>query len=231
MGDYPVTAFSLSILEIIVMAIYWAASPDWRGETVFIVGGGTSVRQQNLELLRGRRVIAVNSSYEAVPFADYVFFGDSRWWKEHQSRPALQPFRGRLVTVAKAARGPGLKRMLRVRPPPGLATNPAHLASQRTSIQGAMNLAVHKIGALLPGAIGGKIVLLGADMCRDENGVSHHHAAHPWKNKPGNKTWEVQQTQLCLIVDHLKKLRVEVINTSPISLLTWWPKATLESTL
>ena len=45
-------------------------------QTVFIVAGGASVLEHDLEALRGRRVIVINSSVHAVPFADYLYFGD-----------------------------------------------------------------------------------------------------------------------------------------------------------
>lgn len=155
---------------------YWTVTPEWKGETVFIIGGGTSVCRQNVSRLEGRKVIAVNSSYEVAPFAQILFFGDNRWWQEHRYRAALVDFKGRLVTVSEAADGERLIKLKRVRPGgngPGLATKPDTLASQKTSLQGAMNLAFH-LGAA-------RIVLLGADMRRADDGRSHHHSPHKWR--------------------------------------------------
>jgi hypothetical protein len=72
------------------MKLLWNVTPEWAGETVFIVAGGPSVAAQNLDVLAGRKVIAVNSSYERVPGADVLFFGDCRWWDEHRERDALK---------------------------------------------------------------------------------------------------------------------------------------------
>lgn len=212
---------------------------EWEGETVFIVAGGTSVLQQNTEALRGRKVIAVNSSYERVPFAQYLFFADDRWWKEHRERPALAAYvaqGGKLVTVSKAARelpgGLKLHKLKRVCPVtreargrmgPGLAASPDSVVAQRTSLQGAMNMAAH-LGASC-------IVLLGADAYRAPDGRSHHHSKHQWANKPGNKTWDIQMTQLALIVEPLQARGIRVINTSLQSRLPWWTKAPLEDVL
>lgn len=210
---------------------FWHVKPEWKGETAFIVGGGPSVAGQNLELLRGRRVIAVNSSYERVPWADICYFADQRWFFEHKDRPAFKAFAGRKVTCAhKPTVGdPATLRLMRIVPNfdpnyapvgPGLALAPHAVVSNRTSLQGALNLAFH-LGA-------SRLVLLGADMARSAEGASHHHSPHPWRNKPGNETWDTQMEQLVMIVEPLRERKIEVINTSAVSRLTWWPKMTLE---
>lgn len=54
--------------------------PDWRGETVFILGGGPSLRGFDAERLRGRRVIAVNEAgLSMCPWADIMFWADLRF--------------------------------------------------------------------------------------------------------------------------------------------------------
>jgi hypothetical protein len=72
---------------------WWRVAPEWADETAFIVAGGTSVQQLDLALLRGRRVIAVNSSYEVVPFADFLFFNDASWWETHRKLRRLPSLR------------------------------------------------------------------------------------------------------------------------------------------
>lgn len=203
--------------------IQWTVPKEWQGETAYIVGGGTSVKQQNLELLRGRRVIAVNSSYLAVPWADFLFFGDARWYNDQRRKPQLEKFAGRIVTCSAAVRGPRLLGLTRVNPPPGYADLPTHVVSQRTSTQGAMNLAGH-LGAI-------RLVLLGVDMGRAEDGSSHHHEPHPWKHTPGNGCWDQQMEHLRLIAEPLRSRGIEVVSVSPISRIDWWPKQTLEETL
>jgi hypothetical protein len=82
----------------------WLVPPAWSGETCFIVGGGVSVETQPVERLHGHKVIALNSSYERVPFADYLLFVDTRWCRVHESRPALRAFAGQLVTCSPHCR-------------------------------------------------------------------------------------------------------------------------------
>lgn len=212
--------------------MYWTITPEWKGETAFIIAGGTSVLKQDLTRLVGRRVIALNSSYEIYPAADILFFGDRRWYYDHFKRPAFVAFQGRKATCCAADTtrlAPGLLRLKRATPTrdlntgvygPGFAHDCSTVVSNRTNLQGAMNMAAH-LGVA-------RIVLLGADMCRGEGGRSHHHAPHQWQNKPGNSTWDIQLPQLRLIAEPLRQLGIEVINTSPISRIDWWPKINLE---
>ena len=84
----------------------WRPTKEWAGETAFIVGGGPSALHADLSTLRGRKVIAINSSWRAMPWADFLVFSDNRWWAEHgpilldesqRQRPAV--FGGRIVAV------------------------------------------------------------------------------------------------------------------------------------
>lgn len=202
----------------------WRPEKEWNEQTCYIVAGGPSIKAENLEPLRGKNTIVINSSYEALPFGRILFFTDIRWFKEHRRKPKFKRWRGRIATVSRfaAARDP---RLLKLRREPevardiGFDARPGFVCSQRTSTQGAMNLAAH-LGV-------NKIVLLGLDMGRGEGGVSHHHTPHPWPNKPGNKTWDIQLEQLRMIVPHLEKRGIEVINTSLQSRCNLWPKKPL----
>src|SRR5262245_45138593 len=99
---------------------FWSVPQEWSGETAFIVGGGPSVLGQDLELLRGRRVIVINSSVFAVPWADFLYFGDWRWWHEHENRAAIAVFAGRPVTTSRMVSDKKVL-MCRKANPPGLA--------------------------------------------------------------------------------------------------------------
>lgn len=205
----------------------FAIAPEWRGDTAFIIAGGTSVASQGIERLRGRRVLVVNSSYEAAPWAPVLYFADRRWYFEHYTRPAFKAFAGLKISCngqPQVRSNPEISWLRRVVPNfdpthgplgPGLAEDPAAVVSNRTSLQGAINIAAHYGVA--------RIVLLGADMCRSVDGRTHHHSAHRWNNKPGTETWDVQMVQLALVVEPLKSRGIDVVNCSPISRLPWWP--------
>lgn len=54
--------------------------PDWSGETVFILGGGPSLRGFNPDCLRRNPVVAINEAgLTLCPWADVLFWSDKRW--------------------------------------------------------------------------------------------------------------------------------------------------------
>lgn len=222
-GLLPPSIMHHNVHHMMPKPIDWSVPQEWSGQTAYIVGGGPSVAQQNLELLRGRNVIVVNSSYLVCPWAQFLFFGDARWFLEHSRKSAFRNFAGRVVTCSQSVRGEKLLGLKRVIPPPGFDPRPTHVASQRTNLQGAMNMAAH-LGVK-------RIILLGADMARASDGSTHHHEPHPWPNAPGNVCWDDQMEQLKLIVAPLRERGIEVINTSLSSRADWWVKLPLEQAM
>lgn len=76
---------------------YWTPEPLWRGQTVFVIGGGPSLLHYAVSPLRGRNVIAVNNAYLIAPWAQYLFFHDSRWLDWH-IEDVQSNFNGKIVT-------------------------------------------------------------------------------------------------------------------------------------
>jgi hypothetical protein len=186
------------------MTALWSVPREWPGETVFIIGGGPSVLGQDLETLRGRRVIAINSSVYAVPWADVLFFGDWRWWDDN--RAAVTAFPGRVVTTSRMV--PDRKVLIcRKTNPPGLALERNALMQKWTSLTAATNLAAHLVGP------GGTIVWLGADGRLAADGRTHHHKSHRWPHKPG--CYDKQHADLVTIVPSLQALGIAGYNASP----------------
>ena len=183
---------------------YWTVPREWAGQTAFIVGGGPSVLGQNLEALRGRRVIVINSSVYAVPWADICYFGDFRWWNDN--RAAAARFAGRVVTVSRMVND---KKVLVCRKtnPPGLARSHDSLMQKWTSFTAATNLAAHLVGP------GGTIVWLGADGRKAADGRCHHHKPHRWISKPD--CYAKHRADLLTIVPSLRELKIAAFNASP----------------
>ena len=185
---------------------FWSVPREWPGDTAFIVGGGPSVLQQNLELLRGRHVIAINSSVYAVPWANFLFFGDWRWWNEDENRAAVASFRGRAVTTSQLV-SDSKALTCRCARPPGLALAHDSLMQKWTSLTAATNLAAHLVGP------GGTIVWLGADGRIAADGRTHHHKPHRWPHRPG--CYDKQKADLVSIVPSLRNLKISLFNASP----------------
>jgi len=148
------------------VAPYWTVPHEWPGETVFIVAGGPSVLGQDLGSLRGRRVIAINSSVFTVPWADALFFGDWRWWNERENQAAVASFSGRVVTTSRTVPDRKVHVCCKTKPP-GLALERNSLMQRWTSLTAATNLAAHLVGP------GGSIVWLGADGQKAADGRTH----------------------------------------------------------
>lgn len=200
---------------------WWSVPREWSGETVFIIGGGTSVASQNLELLRDRHVVAVNSSYEIAPFADYLITHDPQWWREHEAR--VQFFKGKIVQPTEFRKYCKRRLFVHKRYPPGPSVDPSYLAMKRTTFSAAINF------AMLQGAA--RIVLLGADGRMGKDGRSHHHTPHRWWKFRADR-WDLHLAELKTFVEPLRKLGVEVINASPGTAWTdLWPVMALEDAI
>lgn len=200
----------------------WSCQEEWPGSVVFIICGGSSVAAQDLNLLHGQKVIAINSSVFAFPQADFLFFGDSRWWYHNQT--LLKEYNGRIVTTTTAHTDPNrVLYMNKVKPPPGFIEKRDSLVMQYTSLQAAMNLAKH-LGAKT-------IVPVGADNGPNKEGRIYHHKPHPdhWARR--NETWDLQMANLALTVKPYRKNGIEIINASLQSRLPWWPKKELKECL
>src|SRR5262245_7001096 len=200
---------------------FWAVSCEWSRETVFVVAGGSSVQALDLERLRGRKIIVINSSLYAVPWADILYFGDFRWWNEHQA--AVGAFSGRIVTTATAVRNEQVL-VCRKTNPPGLARERDSLMQKWTSLTAATNLAAHLVGP------GGTIVWLGADGKPGADGRVWHHEAHRWPPLP--QRWDRHRADLASIRGSLVEFGITLRNVGVDSAYAdLWPMTRFEDVL
>ena len=181
---------------------YWTIPREWEGETAFIVAGGPSASQQNLELLRGRKVIAVKKSFMDVPWADYCFGMDGYFYDAY--REQLLRFQGRVVTTVQAKQFPGLLKLRQ-------ASAPGHDDQQAvycgcTSLSGAMDLA-RQLGAK-------RIVLLGADGQDTPEARKYHSKRNPTRPHRDARYRDWKQV-LQRLVKSLHGRGVDVLNASP----------------
>lgn len=54
---------------------------------LFCVASGPSLNRKDCDLLKysGAKIVAVNSSWKLVPFCDYLYAGDAKWWKAYKN--------------------------------------------------------------------------------------------------------------------------------------------------
>src|SRR3981189_1759439 len=188
------------------MMQFWSVPREWPGETAFIIAGGPSVLGQDLEALRGRRVIAINSSVYKMPWADFLYFCDWRCGTEPDTGGAVANFRGRVVMVSRLVRDPKVL-TCRTASPPGLELQQDSLMQKSTSLTAATNLAAHLVGA------GGTIVWLGADGRIAADGRTHHHNPHRFPHR--QDCYHKQYADLVTIVPSLQALKISLFNASP----------------
>lgn len=201
----------------------WSIAREWAGETGFVLAGGASVKLLDLSLLKGRRVIAINSAVLAYPDADILFFADARWWSDPAKRwrADIGSFTGRVVTTSNVG-PPGTLRLTKIEPTHGLATKPDQVALSRSGVTGAINILVH-LGCK-------RIVLLGVDGKVSTDGRRHHHgAAYPW---PMVKAcFDHHAAEFKAVAPSLVKAGVEIVNANPDSAIDVWPKMPFEDVI
>lgn len=185
--------------------------PNWRGQTVVIVGAGSG--QSDLKPWKGKaRVIAVNRSYERAPWADVLYACDDAFWLRYGA-----DFKGLKVTQS----GPAASRdgLCQVKlKGSSISTVFGVLGGGGNSGFQAINLAV-QFGAA-------RIILVGFDMTT-ANGV-HWHGPHPaGMNNPSDMSTERWRKLLDGQAPVLHALGVQVINATPKSALTAFPVMTL----
>jgi len=218
----------------------WTIPRMWDGGQCIIIGGGASVPRQfgvpedviqkvfkgeltpsayspYMESIHSQHIIAVNMAYRLGDWVDCVFFGDDSFYKNNLQ--SLVQYKGLRVTCAQ--RVPQTGGVFKVverdaKKKYGVSFNENHVAWNGHSGGSAINLAVH-FGV-------NRIILLGFDMSLDGDKNQHWHKFYPTKNK---------MSPLSVMQRHMKgyptistdlKGKVEVINCSPNSAITVFPK-------
>lgn len=186
--------------------IKWGNNPaiDWSGQTAVIVASGPSVIATDFELLRGHHVIAVNLSWQLVPWAEVLFATDGQFWFQHEGVPQ---FAGRRVTSSPmAAQSFGID---------VLFTNGNNSGTR----------AIH-----LAEALGARRILLVGYSMHVKDGT-HWHAPYLKSHNPTEGSTRVWRDELIKLSAHMRKRGIEVINCTPGSALDCFPHLSLNEAL
>ncbi len=151
-------------------AYFWDPDVRFAGQTVFVVGGGPSLRGFDFDRLRGRSVIAVNSAGYDAPFADVLLFNDNSWFEAN--RALVDGWAGLVVTPSGHAKRAAPERLTRIAVGEhfGFSVGRSPVRAGNSSGQTAVALAI-AMGAA-------RVILLGFDM-RAVDGVTHYHLDRP----------------------------------------------------
>lgn len=187
--------------------------PDWRGETVLVLGAGMSAKHVADTIKPGAvRVIAINRSYELVPWAEVLYAADSGFWSHYRAARAFKGWRFcadehiryidsgiHPVTILRDRRtGTRLTQM--VREPIGTVGDGGNSGFQ------AVNLAVQ---------FGASRILLCLDYCG-----AHWHPDHPRVlRNPEAKQFAQWVKDLDKQAETLASWGIEVLNVAPHSIL------------
>lgn len=200
--------------------------PDWSGETAVIVGTGPSAADVPLGLAQGlARFFVIKSSWRLAPFADALYGLDKGWWIANQG--------GAKFKGLKFSPSPTICRVypdiqyVRLRPFTRVLTDETGVIGCGLREGGghsgfqAINLAV-QFGAK-------RILLVGFDMTLS-------HGAH-WKDddrgvgKPDVGRVKSWREAMDKCAPQFKELGIDVINCTPRSALTAYPKMELVEAL
>ena len=189
--------------------------------TWFIIASGPSLTVEDVNSIRGERVVVVNNNYLLAPWADALYACDLSWWDWHAERKELKAFKGRKITQDKeAADRYGLEYIRSVNEN-GLSRDPTYIhAGSNSGIQ-AINLAYH-FGAR-------RIVLLGYDM-QASGGKLRWHGKHPGESDDYGP-WHKWLWRYELVAKDARDMGLEIINASKETALKCFPRAPLASLL
>lgn len=193
-----------------------AVSESWKDEWVCIIGGGTSVKDINMDLLHGFLTLGVNNS-ALILNTDALFSLDYNWIKS--SYPQYLNFSGEKYlamqegNMMKTIKDPQAQ-YLRRNTLDGLSTNKTAIHGHNSGY-GALNLAVLK-GAK-------RILLLGFDFYK-RDGRAHWHEEYPRRPRARTVLYEGWARKFNTMVPVLNQLGIMVLNCSLHSKIECFPK-------
>lgn len=203
---------------------YWTPPRLWEGGTAYIIGGGPSVKEEDLSIIKNKRIIGVNDAYKLGPWVDICWFGDWKWWVWNR-KDIKANYKGLVVTCCnsnkmmgdpRAADDTRIKIMKRAGKH-GILKAANLIAWNFCSGSSAINFAYH-LGVK-------RIVLIGFDMQR-VNGAKNWHDYHHRENFD-----EGSYLRYLRVYQHIARdarlLDLEIINTSMVSKIDHFPKMSL----
>jgi len=189
----------------------WNVPEMWPGATVYILGGGPSLADVDVERLRGQHVIAVNNAYKLGRWIPVMYFMDCKWFEWHGEDLAGWP--GLRVMSCHKCKDISWLKYLEAGHRTELDNRPSRLTRGTNGGFGAMALAI-KFGAT-------RIILFGFDM-KQLGGKDNWHEPHP-RGTPKNIYGSQFIKSFESVKGELAARGIKVINATPGSALHTFP--------
>lgn len=211
---------------------YWKAPKMWADQTVFVIGGGTSLRGFDWTPLHDKRVIGCNDAYRLGPWVDICAFGDWGWhfthakewvWYKEEKKwhAGLRQFQGMAVGFPAEELLDDRVHVLR-------RVSGVNRFSEAPSISWFLNTGASAVNlAWILGA--NRVILLGFDMKLGSNGQNNWHPN--LKDPPDQKVFARHQKGFDLLAQAVQAVGIEVLNAGPDSVLPTFPHVKLEDVL
>lgn len=195
----------------------------WEGQTVACFATGPSLTKEQVEAVRvaGLHAVAVNDAYQIAPWADVLYWADSKWLEWHRQRPAFKAFSGQKCTIKHIGdtRADTEFFSLGNMGGDGLSVDPLGLMTGSNSGYQAINIAT------LSGAK--RVLMLGYD-CKQVKGKKHFFGDHPDGTEP---PYSAIRRRYDTMIPFAKKIGCEIVNCTPDSWIECFTSMTLTEAL
>lgn len=189
-----------------------------------IVASGPSLAGTDWRRFEGLPTIAINRRHEDLPGATVLWWSDALYWR--RARDSLTAHRAAWKATGQVGYQPDELppevTVYRFTGKDGFDPNPAQLRHGNNSAYAAMHLAVH-LGAA-------RLVLFGVDMRHGPAGETHCDGGHGLVHREETLR-DLMVPFFKSLAPHLAAQQVDVLNASPESALTIWPRCTIEEGL
>jgi|TARA_R110001606_G_C15293407_1_gene641803 hypothetical protein len=210
-----------SALDVKDLIIKYATVPKlFQGETIYIIGGGPSLKNFNFQQLQGCKTIAINKAIIYHNTADILYWTDGRFYTWFKNE--VDSYRGLKFALKPGSQYTHDIQVLKKGKPYGLEEDPQSLAHGFNSGYAAINLAYH-LGAA-------RIILLGFDMANDGK-ITHFHDGYPTKGAGDHIYKEKFLPGFDQLNSEIRAKGVHVFNATSYSRLNSFPKITIEQAL
>lgn len=234
----------------------WQIPKIWTGSDVWIIGGGASIVEQfeipesvvdrviageeplstyspYMKAIHDRHVIGVNVAFLIGTWMDMMFFGDNGFLLKFQYDLAKFP-KPRISCNSLTRKYLWIKTLDKQRGKPfGISDRNREVCWNSNSGGAVISLAAH-LGAK-------RIFLLGYDMKLNGEGRQHWHGEYLRRKTKEEDMHQLKKTKRLPFHIHLKgfhaiakdaeRMGIEIVNVSPHSEITQFPKVTLKEAL